>query len=175
MHQLGLMITTFSVKRELKPGPARKLHTYHQRPIYSFVVQARVRIIKAITRDAISGGKLFGEHDVNLICGRRPRRSITRLRGICCGSAGRVEHASRVNSSSFTTQIEECPERYHLARLSSEQHQQQEGAVAAPPTTHTTTTTAPNSTSSNNGHDNNHGDAVQWSMALRRDASHCPV
>jgi hypothetical protein len=61
---------------------------------------------------------------VNLICRRRPRQSNTRLRSIFCDSTRRVEHASHVNSSSFTTQIKEYPERYHLAGLSSEQHQQ---------------------------------------------------
>ena len=61
---------------------------------------------------------------MNLICRRRLRQSNTRLRSIFCDSNRRVEHASHVNSSSFTIQIKEYPERYHLAGLSSEQHQQ---------------------------------------------------
>lgn len=140
---------------------------------------------------------------MNLICGWRLRRSITRLRNLCRGSTRRVEHASRVNSSSFTTQIGECPERCHLAGLSSEQHQQhqqqEEQSRHHPPLTQrqlllpivpaaitaTTTTTATrphppyNRDSSSALSHTNWSEAttrtVQGSITLRRDASHCPV
>ena len=141
---------------------------------------------------------------MNLICRRRLRQSITRLRSICCGSTRRIEHALRVNSSSFTTQIEECPERCHLAGLSSEQHQQHQHqqeeqsrhhrpltqrqlllpiVPAAITATITTTATRPhppyNRGSSSALSHTNWSEAttrtVQGSITLRRDTSHCPV